>query len=306
MQDIKIYQKIDVKNPTMFAAWPGMGNVALGGINYLRRKTNAVLFAEIDVSQFVMPESIVIEKGVAKLPTLPKNLFYYTHKPESIIFEGESQLVGEPGIKLVNLVLDLAEEYKVQTIYTGAAFPSPISHNEASTVYATANLPSLSDFLKKCEINIMEEGQISGLNGLLIGFAISRKIEAACLLATMPLYAINFPNPKASKALVEAFQKILNIQYIDMKEIDINIQDMGTKMEMVEEKIKEVFPLEKEDKKQDQEEKTPHYVLEKIERLFREAKIDRRKAHLLKEELDRWNLYKLYEDKFLDLFKEHQ
>ncbi|MBI4974838.1 MAG: hypothetical protein HZC19_03435 [Candidatus Omnitrophica bacterium] len=46
--------------------------------------------------------------------------------------------------------------------------------------------------------------------------------------------------------------------------------------------------------------------MEKIEKLFLEAKQDKKKASVLKRELDRWDLYKLYEDRFLDLFKENQ
>jgi hypothetical protein len=44
--------------------------------------------------------------------------------------------------------------------------------------------------------------------------------------------------------------------------------------------------------------------MEKVEKLFKEALADRAKAIVLKEELDRWDLYKLYEDRFLDLFKD--
>jgi hypothetical protein len=40
-----------------------------------------------------------------------------------------------------------------------------------------------------------------------------------------------------------------------------------------------------------------------IERLFKEASVDRAKAYELKRELDRLNAFKLYEDRFLDLFK---
>jgi hypothetical protein len=40
-----------------------------------------------------------------------------------------------------------------------------------------------------------------------------------------------------------------------------------------------------------------------IERLFRQANQDRSQAYELKRELDRLNLYKDYEDRFLDLFK---
>jgi hypothetical protein len=43
--------------------------------------------------------------------------------------------------------------------------------------------------------------------------------------------------------------------------------------------------------------------MERIEKLFLEARLDRSKAIVLKNELDRWDLYKNYEDRFLDLFK---
>ena len=52
------------------------------------------------------------------------------------------------------------------------------------------------------------------------------------------------------------------------------------------------------------EKKVPRYVMERIEKLFQEAKLDKKKANELKQELDRWDLYKAYEDRFLDLFKD--
>jgi len=43
-----------------------------------------------------------------------------------------------------------------------------------------------------------------------------------------------------------------------------------------------------------------------IEELFEQAAEDRSKAYVLKQELDRLNLFKEYEDRFLDLFKNNQ
>ncbi len=307
MRDIKIYRRVDVKGPVMLAGWPGMGNVALVAINYLRKKMQAIKFAEIDISQFYTPDSVVIEDGLAKLPQLPRNLFYYTKHPDLVIFESESQLTGKAGTILMNEILDLAREFKVRRIYTGAAFPLPMSYREAPRVFGVANQKSLRDFLAHYRVRMMEGGQISGLNGLLLGFAERRGIEAACLLATLPNYAINFPNPKASRAMVEVLGRILNVR-VDMGELDLAIREMDEKMAMIEERIKEIFPLmEKEGEIVNLEkEKVPDYVMKKVEKLFQEAKVDRKKAYLLKEELDRWDLYKFYEDRFLDLFKEHQ
>ena len=42
----------------------------------------------------------------------------------------------------------------------------------------------------------------------------------------------------------------------------------------------------------------------KIEKLFKEAQADRNRALALKAELDRLGVFDLYEDRFLDLFRE--
>ena len=55
-----------------------------------------------------------------------------------------------------------------------------------------------------------------------------------------------------------------------------------------------------------EEYEVPHYIMDKIERLFDEVKLDKTKANKLKEELDRWKLYELYEHRFLGLFKDDE
>jgi len=61
--------------------------------------------------------------------------------------------------------------------------------------------------------------------------------------------------------------------------------------------------IEKIKKSLSQLTKLPQSVKEKIESLFVAAKTDISKAHQLKAELDKWNVYREYEDRFLDLFK---
>ena len=50
----------------------------------------------------------------------------------------------------------------------------------------------------------------------------------------------------------------------------------------------------------------PVSVKEKIEKLFEESRLDITKAKELKVQLDTWNVYKEYEDKFLDLFRKNK
>ena len=83
---------------------------------------------------------------------------------------------------------------------------------------------------------------------------------------------------------------------------------MEDRMAIIEEKVKDVITIEEEpiEMHPRHEKKIPGYVMERIERLFTEVKEDRNKASSLKSELDRWDLYGQYEDRFLDLFKENQ
>ncbi|MFA5256232.1 MAG: PAC2 family protein [Candidatus Omnitrophota bacterium] len=306
-ENIRYYKKIDVVNPIMIAAWPGMGNVALGTADYIRRKLKAVRFAEIRTDPLAALDAVEVKNGLSKIPKTPLSTFYYTRDPDIILFQGEVQPAGRSGIDLLNRVLGVAADLKVSRIFTGAAFPVPISYKDASEVYGAANKESLRDYLKNFGIMLMDRGHISGLNGLLLGFAAKKGIDAICLLATMPHYAISLPNPKASSAIIETLNRMLNIS-IDVRELSGYIKDMEERMLIIEEKVKDVITIEEEsiELHPRHEKKIPGYIMERIEKLFVEARGDRKKASSLKNELDRWDLYLQYEDRFLDLFKENQ
>ncbi len=295
----------------MLAAWPGMGSVGVGALDYLRRKLDAMPFAEIDMSEYFAPEAVVVEKGLARsFSDLPSHVFYYVEEPPLIISESEAQIPGMGGTVLMGHMLDLAQRFKVEAIYTGAAYAMPISHNERVQVLGAANQEALRDALEKYGVEILQEGHIAGLNGLLLGSAGLRNIRAACLLATMPMYAQMMPNPKASREIVRVWAKMLELD-VNMSEIDQAVERMDDTMSQIEEKIRTAFSTmehENEDEielEKVDEEQVPQVVMERIERLFGEVEHDtsREKAALLKRELDRWNLYGFYEDRFLGLFR---
>lgn len=282
-----------------------MGSVALGVVDYLHKKLGAVKFAEIEIDPLAVMDSVTVKDGIASFGPAPKNFFYYTKNPDIIIFKGEAQLPGQEGILLLEEVLDLAVKFKVKRIYTGAAFPIPVSHKEMPLVYSAVNKKTLKETLMKFGLDPMDSGHISGLNGLVLGFAGKRNIEAICLLATMPQYAISLPNPKASLAIMEALQKMVGFK-LNTAELNEYIKDMDEKMSIIEDKVKDVMVVDVKESHAlpVQNKKTvPPYIVEKIEKLFGEAASDKTKALLLKGELDRWDLYKMYEDRFLDLFR---
>jgi uncharacterized protein len=293
--------------PVMLAAWPGMGNVGLIAMDYLRRKTNAELLAEIDMSPFFIPESIIVKDGIAQLPEIPSSVFHFTKNPDLIIFESNAQITGKDGITLIKTILDTARQYNVSRIFTAAALAQPMSFLAASDVLASCSSSGYLDAIKHAGIVPMPDGYIAGLNGLLLGVAASRGIDAACLLATMPSYAANMPYPKAALEIVKIFNRLLSLS-VDFDELNSTVEEMNQQLSAIEERIRQLFPTEKGDDEEMpedlDEEKVPHYIMEKIEKLFKKVKQDHSAAPELKRELDKWNLYKLYENRFLDLFED--
>ncbi len=309
---IRLQYDISIDDPVLIAGWPGMGNVGIGAVDFLRRSVSAEQFGEIDMSDQFTPEAIVVEEGIAKLPEMPTNSFAYSKIPNLLFFVSESQISGPASLTLTNLIVDLAEQMEVQRIYTCAAFAVPISYSEETRVLGVATNEELRDALAPHGAEILGQGMISGLNGLLLGVAGARGIESACLLATIPQYAMSLPNPRGSRALVESLSAMLGLD-VDVDGFEPSVTQMDGVMAQIEERMRTAFeeadvegqPVvesEEEDAPPVDEEKVPNYVMKRIEHLFTLVAQDKEKAAQLKDELDRWGLYKLYEDRFLDLF----
>ncbi len=305
---MKMFENVSFsKPPLVLAAWPGMGNVGLITIDYLRRKMEGRPFADIDMRPFFFPDSIMVKDGIAQFPDLPTSRFFYTNEPDCIIFESDAQVGGRDGLVIIKMFFDIIARFEVERIFTFAAFAQPMSYRNPSQVLATCNGESLLALIKDQGLLPMPDGFIAGLNGLLLGEASSRNIEAGCLLCTIPSYAMNFAYPKASLELIRTISR-LNAFTVDTAEIEESVDEMDQQLAMIEERIREFFPSVNKEGDEVistiEEEKVPHYVMEKIEKLFLDARRDRNRAPELKKELDRWNLFELYEDRFLDLFED--
>ena len=313
---IRLHFDIKLQEPILLAGWPGMGNVGVGAVDYLRRHLKAQEFGEIDMHEHFTPEAIVVEQGIAKLPKVPGNAFAFSRSPDLVFFVSEAQVSGPAGLALTNLMVDLAEKFGVSRIFTCAAFAMPIGYRERTRVLGVATNESLRDSLIPHGAEILPQGMISGLNGLLLGVAGARGIGAACLLATIPQYAMSLPNPRGSRALVEALGSLLGVEN-DLSDFEAPVKQMDAVMSQIEERMRSAFesresaPGESEEEGMGEaaesgpvgEEEVPGYVMKRLEELFLATARDRANAGRLKDELDRWGLFKLYEDRFLDLFR---
>lgn len=307
--------KESIASPDMIAGWPGMGNVGLNAVRYMRSDMGAKEFARIEMSDELMPEAISVEDGLVMRPEFPETRLFYVPDPSVIFVEGDEQLRGQAALALMRGVLDLARGHGVRTIYTAAAFAVPVSCTQDPVIYGVANETLLRDRLVPMGATLLQEGQVSGMNGVLLGLANDYEIPAACLMATMPQYALRLPNPKSSREIIRFLERALGC-VVNMAGLNKGVGEMEAIMGDIEKRILEAMSKLGEgmepgiqqdtavlEKKRN---KTPEGAMLRIEQLFGElAKHkSKEKAAKLKEELDRWSLYDLYEDRFLDLFKD--
>ncbi len=306
-----------LKNPVLIVAWPGMGEVAYKSALFLKEALRCKMFAKLEATDFFKPAAVVVEKGIADMPVVPAGFFYYfkakSGGQDIILFLGEAQPPLDRAEELALAIIEYVKKYKVQMVLSFAAKPEPIDHKNNSAVWVVATQNELLKKMSALKIKVLTEGQISGLNGIILGVAKRHSMKGACLLGEIPFYTVQIENPKASREILKVVDQLFCL--------NLDLAPLDERASFIEEEIDKLIaylkgeaapqgpsPLSEEDIEKIKKDlatytKLPHSAREKIEEYFLRAEKDISQARELKEELDRWNVYKEYEDRFLDLFK---
>lgn len=318
----------ELHDPRLVAVWPGMGHVGVNAGIYLLAKLEMTLHAEFDTNALFDLEAVQVKGGLIRPARRPRSRLFLWKDPaqkhDLLVFLGEGQPpMGKAQFcrELVRYVRDLG----VDRVFTFAAMATPMRPSDPSRVFAAATDEDRLRELKQLELELVEDGQIGGLNGVLLGVAAEEGLSGACLLGEMPHIFSQLPFPKASLAVLEVFATMAGIE-LDLDELRTQAEaveeQLGELLEQVEERMK--GGRESDDEDEDEadeeveddgepaeaepaaEEKKPGRdpkAVERVESLFAEATADRSKAFELKRELDRLGWFAEYEDRFLDLFK---
>lgn len=235
----KLYGKQELSSPVMVCGWAGIGSVGLTAVRTLRRLVRAQPFGEIEPYGYFEPFRVVIRNGLIREMRFPATRFYSHplgdegHGSGSaaslLLVVGEQQPADERrAYELASEVLDAAEMVGCRRIYTSAASVTTIHHTARPRVLAVPNTPAVLSEIRKygntvlmSEVGSMNgDGIISGLNGVLLGAARNRGMEAVCLMGEIPYYlqAAPWPYPKASVSVLEVLGSILGLQ-LDLKEL---------------------------------------------------------------------------------------
>jgi proteasome assembly chaperone (PAC2) family protein len=291
-----------------------MGHVAISAGYYLMAKLGMHLMGEVTSPDLFDIDHIDVKDGILRIGRLPRSRFFAWKDPlekhDLVLFIGEAQPpLGKH--TFCRGLIEQAVKLGVERVFTFAAMATQMHPSHGSRVFVAATDAETLGELKRLELEVIEDGQISGLNGVLLGVAAERQIKGACLLGEIPHIFAQLPFPRASISVLEAFTTIAGIS-LDMTELAQQAREMDERLGVLLAQVEQTMESQPSQSEEEfasselpEEETLSPEARQRVEALFEKAKRDRAVAYELKRELDRLGAYREYEDRFLDLFKKN-
>ena len=210
---------------------------------FLVAKLGMHILAEFSALELFDVEHVEVKGGLIRMARLPRSRFFVWTDPRElhdiVVFIGEAQ-PPKGRYAFCQRLVEFAQQLGIERVYTFAAMATPMHPEHPSRVFGAAtDVESLAE-LKRLELELLEDGQIGGLNGVLLGVAAESGLRGACLLGEMPHMFAQLPFPKASLVVLEAFSTITNIQ-IDFTELSEQAREVEHKLGELLEKVKEAL-----------------------------------------------------------------
>ena len=225
-----------LNHPWLIAVWPGMGHVALNAGVYLLAKLEMTAVAEFEGGDLFDVAQVEVRGGVIQPARRPRNRFFVWTDPNQrhdlVLFLGEAQPpVGK--LPFCRQVIDYARGLGVERVITFAAMATQMRPEHPSRVFGAATDEEGVTELRERELTVLEDGNIGGLNGVLLGAAAGAGLRGTCLLGEMPQVFAQVPFPKASLAILEAFTTLTGVE--------VDLTELAEQSKAVEEQLGELL-----------------------------------------------------------------
>jgi predicted ATP-grasp superfamily ATP-dependent carboligase len=239
---MKLVHRPRLEEPILMAAWPGMGLVAHRTVSYLIDKLHPQEVGTVEEEDWFALQAVSIADGVIETATPPGGRLF-AHRgdrvgPDLLLFLGDEQAVDGKEWILSNQILAAAEELGSKLLFTFAAMPCRIDHHRRPAVWGVATDQKLRLELERHQVQIMEEGSISGLNGVLLGVAKKRGWDGYCLLGEIPIYTTQMENPKSCHSIIEALSAMTGIA-VDLRELVVMGEMSAAQIDIFLQQIKQ-------------------------------------------------------------------
>ncbi len=263
-----------------FTGWNDAGEAATGAVSHLLNTWVSTHIASCDPEDFydfqVNRPQVSIDGSKIRQITWPNTDVYGVNVP-SFPFDLVLVRGAEPSMRWKTFtaqILDLADDLEVSMIVTVGSLLADTPHTRPIGVTGSGSHPDLA---KKLGVSISRYQGPTGILGILLDGAQKRSIDAVSLWASIPHYASAPPSPKATLALINSLEDILNVS-IDLGDLpdharawEIAVDEMASEDSDVAEYIKS---LEVAKDETDLPEATGESIAREFERYLRRNKTE--------------------------------
>ena len=221
-----------VKRPRFVLAWGCIGEVGIEALTYLRDKLGAEEFGQIVPYDF-FNVPLTVKDGLVELQFPRSRLYSWENRDgeDLILLIGERE-PNATRYEYANLLVQVAEQFAVERMYTVCAFPSSVSHTVEPRVFGVVNDAKLVKYLEQYGVNVVGERNLTSINALVLSLARQRGFQGIYLLVEVPAYGVKRGNPKSSRAVLKVLTTMLGID-IDMAELEERVSRAEEEMDGV-------------------------------------------------------------------------
>src|SRR5213592_4902790 len=229
-------------NPILIAGLPDSGRVAKIVLDHLIKALNDIPLIYLH-SDYLPPRVLLNADGD---PELMKHEFYYwlnTYQAihDLVLDAGDAQpLRPEGAFRLSDAVVNLAQRLGVETLVTvGAFITGRISDNPK--VYGAASETDLVKELQSLDVQIIDSGAVTWMNGLIPGLAKVRNLKGLFLSGETSGFMVD---PRAAMIILRVLVRKLGLQ-IEMKELEEQAKEIDDALKKGSEKASSEGQLHK-------------------------------------------------------------
>jgi hypothetical protein len=207
-----------LRSPILICGFPGSGYVGKLAIDHIIEELESIHLADIYSTSFP-PQVIIKNTGIVELM---KNILYYVKdslaKHDFLFLTGDAQPVNSKMEYLLGEeIIKIAKNFGVTQVITLGAYITGM-FVETPRVFGVATDDDGLKLLNSYSISKIDNGSISGMNGILLGIGKINNLNGISLLGETSGYVID---ANASKYILK---KLLSIV-----DLDINMEDLEKK-----------------------------------------------------------------------------
>jgi len=228
---LKFLSRPELDNPALIMSWTGdTGGIGARVTDHLVSVFGGQPFCEIEPVEFWPFDGVAVEKSVIQFPEVR---FLAGTRRDLIIFQSPPPAYN--WFRLLDLVLEAAQQLNVREIHAVGAMVSMAVHTSPRQVLATFSSPQIKDALVGYDLGRSWDfetppGQRPTLNTFLVWVAQRRSMAAVALWVPVPFYLVSTDDPRARRRVLSFFDERFNLG-LDYAEMDREVSEQDARIE---------------------------------------------------------------------------